>query len=708
MSGVNLTLSEDRPMKKIEFAILVLSVLFLPHSESFNINAQETDIYDMSVDDILNMEVTTASKNTEIISDAPAVVTVINSDRINELGVQSLRELMGYVPGFSVSDTYWKPGIITSRGVKMTLYNDKILMLINGVPAYDAMMEYYIDAVPISAVKCLEIIRGPGSTLYGTNAFSAVINVITRSPGNGPDPAVSVKLGSYGTREVEGSFGGSGSDLEYFFAASLRDDNGYVRKATDEYGVTGEIQYENDNHVFFTGISYGSLMLNAGCVFRNFGRFGPVPAFFAGNDLHRKGGRGFNEKYYLNAVYARQLSEKLKIRGTVHYNFMDKQADIGSYGERVGYRMLGIIDSTTAPDYYRFGGQVLEGELQFNYIHSRYFNLVGGVMAERRRISNLADLYDDLGGEKMYEGSTSRLPIDTDDFGGYLQLDVDRGRFGYVAGLRYSYLGISEDGYITPRAGIIFRANRNTSLKILYGEAFRGAGPQEQYYKVAGIIYGAEKVGIKLKPERIRTYELGIDQRIGKKHNLRLNGFFTEVSDLIGRRPGTPDETDEVGSARVYDNLGDQTLYGAELEFSGYPLERFNYFANISCKEGTEGDSGEDIEFIERITANAGFSWRVRNWLNLSPNAQYLGGREGFDLEGDRISVDGYFLLHLTLMSRVAEDLGLTLNFRNILDEKYAYPEHIRRREVSTDYGGPMTIPGGPGRSLYFEASYGF
>ncbi|MBD3178822.1 MAG: TonB-dependent receptor plug domain-containing protein, partial [Candidatus Latescibacteria bacterium] len=341
----------------------------------------EEDIYDMSLDDILNMEVTTASKKAELISDAPAVVSVINSVEIEELGVQSLSELMSYVPGFSVSDTYWKPAIITARGVKMTLYNDKTLMLINGVPAYDAMLEHYLDVIPVNAVKRIEIIRGPGSTLYGTNAFSAVINIITWGAGSRDGQAAYMRLGSHDTRQAGASLGGSAGEVDYFFAADMRDDDGYLKEVTDEYGVTGEIQYEKDSHAFYSGLAYGDLTVNAGALFQKFGKFGPIPAFFAGNQLHRDAGKGHHQKFFINATHSIRLREHLNIRSTIHYDYIDKHSDIGSYAEQVGYHTLGIIDSTTPPDFYRFGGTVLQADLQLNYYYSGLLHLVGGFAA---------------------------------------------------------------------------------------------------------------------------------------------------------------------------------------------------------------------------------------------------------------------------------------------------------------------------------------
>jgi outer membrane cobalamin receptor len=235
---------------------------------------------EVSLEEALNMEVSTVSKRSERISDAPAVITVITAEQIEELGAQSLPEVMSYVPGFSLTDTYWKPAIVTARGVKMNMYNDKILMLIDGVPAYDgAGMEHYLDTVPVPAIDRIEVIRGPGSVLYGTNAFSAVINVITKDAADQPEMTGFLKGGSFGDRETGLAFGHVADGVEYFFAGTTRDDDGYSKYAVDEGGAANHINYERDNDAFFGSVKAGGLELSGGYLFQKYGKYGPAPGF---------------------------------------------------------------------------------------------------------------------------------------------------------------------------------------------------------------------------------------------------------------------------------------------------------------------------------------------------------------------------------------------------------------------------------------------
>ncbi|OQX81255.1 MAG: hypothetical protein B6D61_00975 [Bacteroidetes bacterium 4484_249] len=696
---------------------------------------------------MLNIKVETASKKAQTISEAPAIVSVITPEQIEELGVQTLTELMTYIPGFSVADSYWKRQIVTARGVKMTLYNDKILMLINGIPAYDAAaMEHYLDVMPINAIKRIEIIRGPGSTLYGTNAFSAVINIITKDGEENEGVDAYVKGGSFGTREIGTSFGGSKNDFSYFVSGTIKDNDGYLKEdVVDEYGKTGSILYEHDNSNFFTNLKYKDFSINSGYLYQKWAKFGPLPAFIYGNNNSLgAGGRAHQQKFYFNAIFDKNINDKLSTKISVHYDWMDKQTDIGLFGVNIYQNALNLIDTTVAPDYYRFGGSLIEGEAQIGYTFNDYISIIGGISAESRKTKNLADLYTDFNGDRLFEGATQELPFSVNDFGGYLQADGNFGKIAYVAGIRLSYLGISKEVYLTPRAGLVYNISKTSSVKALYGEAFRGAGPQEQYYKVPYLIYGLDAVNRGLKPERIRTYELAWDQSITEKYMFRINGYMLDVFDMINRREATQEELDIIDpnmtSTKIYDNLGEQKINGVEVEIKGYPSDVFSFFANFSYKDGQVdddaaiyynrnvifnpadtsvtlegGDKFDKIPSMENITANAGISFKFGK-LAISPNFQYVGKKEGFiyvkkvykqDIYGDKaakytidslVTVDPFGLLNLVVSYQFNNNINLSLSARNLLNAEYFYPEDVRKNLA--------TIPGGPGISFFFKLSY--
>lgn len=684
-----------------------------------NFEKVDGNLYEMDLASLLDMEVSTVSKKSQNISQAPAIVSIITQEQIEMYGVETLTELMTYVPGFSVKDTYWKRQIVTARGISMSLYNDKILMLINGVPAYGAAaMEHFLDLMPITSISRIEIIRGPGSTLYGTNAFSAVINVITKNGNDDERNYGYVTVGSHGTKETGIGISDNIGEFKYHFGATFKDQEGYQKDSViDEYGAKSSILYEHDNYNIFGSGAYKGFMVNAGMLTQKWSKFGPLPGFNFGNNGHiGAGSRAYHDKYFANLIYEKSFKDKWNIKGSFHYDFVDKQSDLGQFGRVIYQVVTGAIDSTvqmTDPDYYRFSGYLTQEEVQIGYAMNDKLNFMAGFSAEQRTTTHLADLYTDLNGEKLYEGSTSTLPLTINDMGGYFQVDGKFGILGYVAGIRATYLGISEKWYMTPRAGLVANVTESTSIKLLYGNAFRGAGPQEQYYKVPILIYGLDAIGGGLEPEQINTFELAFDQKILDRYKVRVNGFMLDIIDLINRRPATAQEIQIIDpnlpSTMIYDNLGKKKIQGVELELTGYPTDYISFWANLSYKDGEMLNDDDSVTcdylpFIEKTTANAGVSFKLFNKkLTISPNFQYVGERSGTlvtDTTNTIQTIDAYSLINCSISYKFNNNLTTSITLHNITDEEYFYPEDVRRKI--------LTIPGGPGFGAFVKLKYTF
>jgi iron complex outermembrane receptor protein len=662
--------------------------------------AQEgDDLYEMSLDDLLNLNVTTASKKQQSISEAPAIISVLTAEDLEQLGVNTLTEAMPYVPGFTVMNSYWRTGTVTARGVMMTLYTDKMLMLINGVPAYDASaLEYYLETVPVNAIERIEIIRGPGSTLYGTNAFSAVINVITKTGAENEGPKGQVKFGSFATREVDFSYGHEGNESTFFFAGQMKDDQGYDKVTKDEAGVIGTMNYEQDLASFFGSWSWREFTVESGYSYQRWGKFGAVPVFAYANMGHRDMGRTYQNKLYLNGKYERDLSNVLDVKFSIHLDWMNKQVEAGAFPYDVFQNALGLIDSTVPPDVVEFEGKVIQSELQMGYQLHENHSLIAGVAGESRINDELVALLDDLNGNELYEATIESTPFSTEDYSAFIQLDGRMlEKFGYVAGIRGTFLGMSEEFYITPRAGVVYNHSSNTSLKALYGEAFRSPGPQEQYYNVPNIIYGHGVIGETLDPEKIRTTELALDQKLGR-FKFRVNGFYTNVIEIIGRRQPLSNESNLVGSALIYDNLGDQTISGVEAEIHGYPTKTLEFFVNCSYKQGVNDETDEDIDYLENLTGSGALTWKPTQGFGVTPSFEYVGERKGTLSNGKENKVDAFALINLSVRYQLSEELQVSTSVRNMFDVEYKYPEWVRKNL--------RTTPGGPGRSVFVTLSY--
>lgn len=712
---------QDQKIKKVEMVDANTINLFL--------TGADVDLFDMTLEELMDMEVTTASKKAEKISDAPAIVTTMSAQQIKSLGVQTLPQLMRYIPGFTVEDTYWRGPIVTSRGVAMTLYNDKILMLIDGVPAYEAVtLEYYLDVVPITAIKRIEIIRGPGSTLYGTNAFSGVINVITKNGDAKNKLQAYVKGGSFNTKGAGFSFGDKKCDVSYSISSTYTDNDGYNHTLEqDEKGVKNiNLNYENDIQNFLAKIQYKNLKLTTGYYFQEIAKFSMTTAIAFGSNQVPNEGMAHHRKYYANLSYDFfKKNEKFNGNYTLHYDYMDKETGVGEFGSiNLANALIGdtaypldlstIDPSFAAPNYSLYKGQLFNSELQLSYNINKEHALIGGITHELRDCDNVYTMLGERGGKEIptHEGSIPYPPDNVTDFGAYLQADGKLfNKLGYVAGIRMTYLGIPEEIYITPRAGVVYGITDNLNAKILYGQAFRGPGFQEQNFNVEGVAYGAYAAQRSLNPEKINTYEAALDYKLSKNYSLRVNGFYLNTIDQILRRPiaGSVDTIilgHDVG--RIYDNFGEKEYYGGEVEFNGYPSRDLSFFMNASYRDGKDKESDEDLLYFIHTTANAGISATIFDKLTISPNVQYVGENEGSLGTGTnppyqdnmKVVIDDFTILNLVVNYAITSQLNLTLTGRNLTDEKYYYPERIRRFIPK--------LPGGPGTSFYVQLGYNF
>jgi len=196
------------------------------------------ELADLSLDDLMNVEVTSVSKQPQRIADAPASVTVIGQNDIQRSGLNTIPDLLRLAPGMDVARVNANEWAVSSRGFNSELADD-LLVLMDGrsiyTPTFGGVLWNTVD-YPLGDLDRIEVIRGPGATLWGSNAVNGVVNIITKPA----DQTQGVLLESrIGTDESDGSvrYGGQIDDLTFF-------------RAYAKYGYTGsQIAYDGDvNH----------------------------------------------------------------------------------------------------------------------------------------------------------------------------------------------------------------------------------------------------------------------------------------------------------------------------------------------------------------------------------------------------------------------------------------------------------------------------
>lgn len=171
------------------------------------------DLWNMSLDDLLNMEVVTASKRAQSIEEAPSAMTVITAEDIRLYGAMNIGEALRLVPGIEIIQLGDHNYEVTIRGMSRLQYNtsNKLLWLVNGRSVYnDAFGGVRLQAlnVNIDDVERIEVVRGPGSALYGANAFLGVINIITRSTRESVGFSANLRGGNLGFSDPQFRFDG--------------------------------------------------------------------------------------------------------------------------------------------------------------------------------------------------------------------------------------------------------------------------------------------------------------------------------------------------------------------------------------------------------------------------------------------------------------------------------------------------------------------
>jgi iron complex outermembrane recepter protein len=180
--------------------------------ESPTVHAQETspDLTQMSIKDLLNVEVTTVSKREQKLSQTAAAVYVITGEDIARSGVTSVPEALRLAPGVQVAQINSSTWAIAIRGFN-SQYSDKLLVLVDGRTVYSPAFSgvfWNVEDLPLEDIERIEVIRGPGASVWGANAVDGVINIITKSAQQTQGGLVSVTGGNYDQAGTGVRYGG--------------------------------------------------------------------------------------------------------------------------------------------------------------------------------------------------------------------------------------------------------------------------------------------------------------------------------------------------------------------------------------------------------------------------------------------------------------------------------------------------------------------
>jgi iron complex outermembrane receptor protein len=634
---------------------------FLMASDGFpDAASNSTDLTQLSIEELMNIPVSSASKFSQPMQDAPAYVTVITADEIKRFGWRTLGDILQSVSGFYISydRNYDYVGV---RGFNRPGdYNTRTLLLLNG----HRMNENIYDSngigtdaiVDVDMIDRIEIVRGPASVLYGTSAFFAVINIITRdvSTMNGHGE-VSVDAGSYDTYKYRFSCAGkTPNGLEMLFSGSFFTYGGqnlYFKEFDAPETNNGRASRQTDKDDFesmYMNMHYGALTFLAGRIWRE--KRIPTASYdtiFNADRTLIAEERDFAELTYEQALGA-DYSAVVKASYDDYIEHGDYIYDFGEVGNPADF---GAIRDRTRGEWI-----TTEAKLSTTAI-------------DRNRLTAGVECRDNFRqNERNFNQSASEI---SDNFNSKRNSIVwafyaqDEARiFKNVLlnlGGRYDHYE-SFGGEASPRIALVYQPTVETTVKLLYGEAFRAPNIYELYYHD----FESQKSNPDLAPERINTVEVVIQQKIAQTLHGILSLYHYTIDDLIGQT------VDPADGLIVFNNLYEVNTDGGEAVLVAKLSPDVTGRISYSYSDCHQEDSLLPLSNSPRHMGKMSMTVPVMTpKLSAGIELQYTSERK--TLTGQ--TCDDYLIANLTLFSHNPfPDADISASLYNVFDTRYTNP----------------------------------
>ena len=656
--------------------LLLLAPMWPAHASPQEQDSQgEGGVFDMALEELAQIEYTTvfgASGYSQLVSEAPASVTIVTAQDIEMYGWRSLDDILRSVRGFytSYDRNYSYAG---TRGFGLPGdYNTRLLLLLDGQrtsdPVYGSAWvgtDFFLD---VDLIERVEVIRGPASSLYGTNAYFGVINVVTKSGASLDGVQVSGDVLSYDTQKARVTYGhGFANGAEALISASFFGSGGPPELFFEEFddpATNNGMAIEGDDENFqelFASLQVGDFTVQGGRAWREKGF--PTAAF--GTVFNDSRNRTQDNQTLVHLQFERPASgDEARVLARAFFNQYDYEGTyIYDWAEEEDEEPFLV------PNLDTVNGKALGGEVSYTRTIVDRHKLLFGVEA-------INNFQQDQYNADLPVGVDGELWVYLDDqrsshtWALYAQDDFTLGDHLRVnAGVRYDHYS-TFGGTTNPRLAVIFDPVPGTTFKALYGRAFRAPSAYELFYNDDGETQKAPEF---LDPERITTYELVYEQLVGQYMRATVSGFHYTTDDLI---EFTVDPVDEVF---VFVNAGTVDATGFEAELEGKWQNGIETRASYSFQSSRQRDNGERLTNSPRHLGKAN--------LRLPLYSDRLFAGIELQLSSKRLTIfgteaDSFALANLTLTSpRLFRGLDASFSVYNAFDQTYGYPgseEHIQ------------------------------
>jgi outer membrane receptor for ferrienterochelin and colicins len=641
----------------------------------------------------LSQTTTVASKVQEKLSEAPSVVEVVNQHEIAAFGGNTLGDVLNRLTNFYLaSPTHLLNNQTTLRGDLTSTYSSHVLLLLNGRPVreslYGGIEMAIINTIDIGSIERIELIRGTGSVLYGSGAFTGVINIVMKKNTQSNQTDLSGRLGGNGSRGI--NLAQSYNRENFNLQASIR----YFGQAApgtrfyDVDSVARTLPLDNQNLGTYLGAEWKKFHVR--------GYFGLTTASAMNNE--QTWGRNFGEhdrttsqRGFLDVGYRHSFSKMWDM--TINNTTNTHNIQFSFYDE---YKLkTKTLDNLTEVTHFIRPRQNL--------------NIVVGALLNLNSNRDAGSLDEDFEPVNLVDEEAKREI----NYGFYSQVDYKLfKRLKLIAGVQANKTSHEAELDFAPRLGAIFNLPFGLGLKLLHGEAYRTAAHFENDY------LGQEYQGSEVRPERATTTDLQLFVERAK-WQFGLTYYRTQQVNIIQRQLLG-------GHLYTFANQGQINFAGIEAEGKYAISPRWFLMGNFSYYHSRNAEGEEYTSGVPAITTCSGVAYTSTNkalsvgvynvYFSRPPSvansqtgvlptgepeqlpAMLNPVPQAFDMVSFNVGLD----LTTAFRLRNLPKTTLTLYGENLLGTQVWQPEYFRRRINAIPYQGIG------GRALYLTLGVRF
>lgn len=558
-------------------------------------------------------------------------------------------------------------GYVGTRGFgRPSDYNTRLLLLENGHRMNENVYNSFLSGVgtqlDMSIIDRIEIVRSPGSALYGTNAFFGVINIITK---RGRDFQGGEVIGEYGSYEQYKTAFNYGrrlieQDIEFMISGSVfgRDGQTWYYPEFDDPSTNHGKSEDNDGtrkHTIFSQLSYKDFTLQAN--YNN--RETEIPTASYGTVFNASGTQTTDSSWYVDLKYEHTFDSGGTLLARTSYNEYEYSGDyIYDYSETD--EPWFVINKDHAL------GQWWMGELQWNQRLFEHHKVLAGANFQYNFTQNQHN--EDV---EIYLDDKRQ----TERWGIFVQDEIQlTDQWVLHLALHYDKPEVVDE-QLSERAALIYKPGESTSIKLMYGRSFRAPNSYELYY---GDTY-TQIAPHQLDPETISSYEAVLEHTFNHKLRFSLSVFYNEIRDLIDQT------TDPISELTILQNVGNAEAYGFETEVEG-KLTQWNLKGKVSYSFQSSQDSNHQElsnspQHMIKLNLDKSF-WN--DALIVATELHYMSARNTIKAQvGDNI------IHNLSLSSyNLIPGAKLTSSLYNVFDKKFKDPGSIEHTQDAIQQNG--------------------